>query len=68
VGLVIPSLAHIASATDELIARLPEFHAATARLDNRAVFEVPELLASLLMRSQRVGTARWSPQPLASAP
>jgi hypothetical protein len=27
---------------------LPAFYAATARIDNRAVFEVPDLLADLL--------------------
>ena len=31
-----------------MIVGLAEFHAATARIDNRAVFEVPELLAGLL--------------------
>ena len=48
VGLVVPSLSRIAAATDEMLQRLPEFHAAAARIDNRAVFEVPELLATLL--------------------
>jgi UDP-N-acetylglucosamine:LPS N-acetylglucosamine transferase len=51
VGLVVPSLSRIAAAADEMLQRLPEFHAATARLDNRAVFEVPEVLADLLARS-----------------
>jgi UDP-N-acetylglucosamine:LPS N-acetylglucosamine transferase len=50
-GLVAPSLSRIAAVTGELLQRLPEFCAATARVDNRAVFEVPEVLARLLARS-----------------
>jgi UDP-N-acetylglucosamine:LPS N-acetylglucosamine transferase len=57
VGLVVPSLSRIAAATDEMLHRLPEFHAATAHLDNRAVFEVPEVLADLLARSDTA--PRW---------
>ncbi len=48
VGLVVSSLSRMATATHEMLQRLPEFHAATVRLDNRAVFEVAEVLARLL--------------------
>jgi UDP-N-acetylglucosamine:LPS N-acetylglucosamine transferase len=48
VGLVVPSLARLPQAAGEMIERLPELHAATPRLHNRAVFEVPELLARWL--------------------
>jgi UDP-N-acetylglucosamine:LPS N-acetylglucosamine transferase len=48
VGLVVPSLSKLDAAAEEMLRRLPEFHAATARLDNRAVFEVPQLLEALL--------------------
>jgi UDP-N-acetylglucosamine:LPS N-acetylglucosamine transferase len=48
VGLVVPSLSQIAAATDEMLQRLPELCAATVRIDNRAVFEVPEVLGRLL--------------------
>jgi UDP-N-acetylglucosamine:LPS N-acetylglucosamine transferase len=51
VGLVVPSVSRIAHATQEMLQRLPEFHAATARIDNRAVFEVPDVLADALQRS-----------------
>ena len=51
VGLVVPSVARVAAAAAELMQRLPQFQAATARVDNRAVFEVPEVLAGLLERS-----------------
>jgi UDP-N-acetylglucosamine:LPS N-acetylglucosamine transferase len=48
VGLVVPSLSRIAAASDEMIQRLSEFHAATARIDNRAVFEVADVMERLL--------------------
>jgi UDP-N-acetylglucosamine:LPS N-acetylglucosamine transferase len=48
VGIVVPSLSRITPAVDDLLQRLPEFHAATARIDNRAVFEVPDAIARLL--------------------
>jgi len=51
VGLVVPSMARVAGAAGEMMQRLPLFQAATAGLDNRAVFEVPEVLAGLLLRS-----------------
>jgi UDP-N-acetylglucosamine:LPS N-acetylglucosamine transferase len=67
VGLVVRSLAGLPHAAATLIERLPEFHAATARLDNRAVFEVPEVLADLLLRAQRVPKPAWRDGALASA-
>ncbi len=54
VGLVVPSLARLAQAAGEMIERLPELHAATARIHNRAVFEVPEILAGLLRAGDAV--------------
>jgi UDP-N-acetylglucosamine:LPS N-acetylglucosamine transferase len=51
VGIVVPSLARLPQAVGEMVERLPELHAATARLHNRAVFEVPQVLAGLLQRS-----------------
>jgi UDP-N-acetylglucosamine:LPS N-acetylglucosamine transferase len=59
VGLVISSLPQIGAAAAEMIRRLPELHAATTRIDNRAVFEVPELLADLMVQRPRV--AHWRP-------
>jgi 1,2-diacylglycerol 3-beta-galactosyltransferase len=47
-GLVVPSVAALVPASAKLIRRLPEFHAATARIDNRAVLEVPEVMAELM--------------------
>jgi UDP-N-acetylglucosamine:LPS N-acetylglucosamine transferase len=57
VGIVVSSLSRLPAATAEMLRRLPAFHAATLRIDNRAVFEVPEVLADLLARSANV--PRW---------
>jgi UDP-N-acetylglucosamine:LPS N-acetylglucosamine transferase len=59
VGIVIKSLPQIGAAADEMVRRLPELHAATARIDNRAVFEVPDVLADLLARTGAATT--WTP-------
>ena len=48
VGLVVPSVARLPAAADLILNDLPRWHAATARIHNRAVFEVPEVLAGLL--------------------
>jgi hypothetical protein len=66
VGLVIPSLSRLPAAVAEMLGRLPQFHAATTRLDNRAVFEVPEVFEALLMRAQRVSPPAWR-EPVRSA-
>jgi UDP-N-acetylglucosamine:LPS N-acetylglucosamine transferase len=51
-GLVLPSFRKIDMAVAEMLGRLDEFKAATRRIDNRAVFEVPEILAGILDRSE----------------
>ena len=38
----------IRAGVDELLGRLPEFRAAVQRIDNRAVFELADILAGLL--------------------
>ena len=68
VGCVVSSLDQLRPAVHGLIERLPQFLAATSRIDNRAVFEVPEILAQRLRDSAvplfratapaRVGPAR----------
>jgi UDP-N-acetylglucosamine:LPS N-acetylglucosamine transferase len=50
-GIVIPSLGRIGVATNSMIRGLSGFRAAAAALDNRAVFEVPEVFARLLARA-----------------
>jgi UDP-N-acetylglucosamine:LPS N-acetylglucosamine transferase len=51
VGIVVPSVARLPAAADEMLQHLPRWQAATARIDNRAVFEVPEVLGNLLARA-----------------
>lgn len=51
VGVVIRSLDEIGAAAAQLIEHLPALHAATTRIDNRAVFEIPQVFADLLARS-----------------
>ncbi len=58
VGIVVPSLSRIASAADEMRRRLPEFRATASRIDNRAVFEVPEVIARLL--HAQPASRRWT--------
>jgi UDP-N-acetylglucosamine:LPS N-acetylglucosamine transferase len=48
VGLVVPSLSALPAAGREMVAGLQAFRQAAERIDNRAVFEVPGLLAGLL--------------------
>jgi len=48
VGVVHRSFRTVRSAVAEVEARLPELHANVQRMRNRAIFEVPQILASLL--------------------
>jgi UDP-N-acetylglucosamine:LPS N-acetylglucosamine transferase len=64
VGLVIRSLDEIGDATSRMIERLPELHAATTRIDNRAVFELPEVFSDLLSRSAT--SPRWAQEAVAA--
>ncbi len=54
VGLVVPSLRGLAPAVGELLREFGRYRAATARLHNRAVFELPEILAERLHAAQAV--------------
>ena len=48
VGLVLPSYTAIAAGVDDMVARLPEFRANVARIQNRAIFEIPDILDRIL--------------------
>jgi hypothetical protein len=48
VGVVHRSLKTVRSAVAETLAQLPALRANVRRIDNRALFEVPDLLARLL--------------------
>jgi len=52
VGIVLDSYRAIRSGVATLIARLPEFRAAVARIENRAVFEIPDILERILHESR----------------
>ena len=58
-GLVVGSMCKLRPALTELLRRLDEFKANARRIDNRAVFEVPDILAAILEPVAR---------PLASIP
>jgi 1,2-diacylglycerol 3-beta-galactosyltransferase len=47
-GIVLDSFKDIRAGVDEVIARLPELRARVARIENRAIFEIPEILDRLL--------------------
>ena len=48
VGVVHRSFRSVQAAVDEVVRRLPELRANVARVDNRAVFEVPRILERIL--------------------
>ena len=64
-GLVLGSVAELPQAVQTLVARLPEFRQRVRRLENRAAFEVPALLAELLHAgaAQRAGMAEGEAVP-----
>ncbi len=52
-GVVHDSLRTVAEAVEELSGRLDEFRDNVKKIDNRALFEIPPLLASILEQSQQ---------------
>lgn len=60
VGVVHPSFATVRAAVAEVSARLPELRARVAAIDNRAVFELPEILQSVLMEAQQLPLRQWA--------
>ena len=54
-GIVLPDFRGIARAVDELLepAAYARFRTATERLHNRAVFEIPDILESILAAAPR---------------
>jgi UDP-N-acetylglucosamine:LPS N-acetylglucosamine transferase len=47
-GIVLDSFKNVDNGVDEVISRLPEFRARVARIQNRAVFEIPEILERIM--------------------
>lgn len=54
-GVVHDSLRSVAGAVAELTGRLDEFRCNVRKTDNRALFEIPQLLAGILERSRQSG-------------
>jgi hypothetical protein len=52
VGIVLDSFKSIRSGVDEVIARFGELRTNVARIDNRAVFEIPTILNGILQASR----------------
>ena len=57
VGLVLNSFAGVRAAVAELRAQLPQFIARVRRMDNRALFELPQILAGIHRDAQRAHAA-----------
>jgi hypothetical protein len=62
-GLVLPGLRALPAAADRLIAEWPRFRARVQRLENRAIDEVPEVMARLLDEAARPARAWFSADP-----
>jgi UDP-N-acetylglucosamine:LPS N-acetylglucosamine transferase len=62
-GIVLDSFKEIRGGVEEVIARLPELRARVARIQNRAIFEIPEILDRILRDGQasKVQYARTNP-------
>lgn len=59
VGVVQPSFASVRAAVAEVCARLPELRERVRAIDNRAVFELPEILQAVLMEAQQAPPRQW---------
>lgn len=62
-GVVLDSFRSVRAGVDRVIAELPELRSRVAAIDNRAVFEIPEILASILAakRPARASVAAGAP-------
>jgi hypothetical protein len=63
-GIVLDSFKSVRSGVAEMIENLPQFRASVARIQNRAVFEIPEILERIL-REGRPGTVHHAARPVA---
>lgn len=61
-GIVHRSFKTIDRAVDQLLARLEEFRANVRRMDNRALFEIPDILDGIVGEARSPGTAAASGQ------
>ena len=63
VGIVLKSFRDIVNGVQQMLdpATMAEFRRNVAKLDNRAIFEIPEILATLLARADASATSSASP-------
>jgi UDP-N-acetylglucosamine:LPS N-acetylglucosamine transferase len=52
-GIVLDSFTRIGEGVQSMIARLPELRSSVARIHNRAVFEIPEILGRILQEERK---------------
>jgi len=57
-GLVLDSFKTVRSAVSALTAQLAEFRASVARIHNRAIYEIPQILEAILQAGQRRSCSR----------
>jgi hypothetical protein len=64
-GIVLDSFKAIRGGVDDMIRRLPEFRAGVARIPNRAIFEIPEILNRILHdgRTSTLAESRYIRDP-----
>jgi 1,2-diacylglycerol 3-beta-galactosyltransferase len=56
-GVVLRSFRGVRGAVDELLRQLPDYRQRVARMDNRAVFEVPVILERILLQAEQAEQA-----------
>ncbi len=66
-GVVLRRFRDVQAAVDTVVRRLPEWHAGTQRMNNRAVFEVPQILQRILTDAASESPSRQGcldPEPI----
>jgi len=62
-GIVLESFRFVDDGVRSILARLAEFKANLARIENRAVFEIPEILEHILQSPALYGGLQAGPDP-----
>ena len=61
-GIVLPNFRDVAPAVEQMLANLDQFRASVKKIENRAVFEIPEILDGILTGTHLAGTASTLPE------
>ena len=69
-GVVLPSMREIGSAVATMLDReqFARLRANVATFDNRAVFEIPEILEALILHHRVANSAAFAPRPISLSP